>query len=160
MKFYKVPDPLDVIEMSKHDEIVDWLHTMTQEWEGDESGIAIHPFSGGEPDIAWAGDYVVEENGVFKVVKAADWDKFRSSRGYFTYDALLIRGEHELKVKMFFEEGAVERCEIRLKEHDELLILSAPMFFAVLHEDAFMLYESAAEQHQNETLGDDHEHQA
>jgi hypothetical protein len=62
------------------EEMIEWLHEMTQEWDGDESGIVIFPPVGsngevGEEKIAGPGDYIVSVNGTYHVLLRDELDK-------------------------------------------------------------------------------------
>lgn len=56
------------------DEMVEWLHMMEQEWEGDECGVLVWPpgVADADPDLASPGDAVVEHGGVYRVYKRPD----------------------------------------------------------------------------------------
>lgn len=55
-----------------------------------------------------------------------------------------------IHVTMTFKDGDLEKVDI--KHDDEIITLSANMFFALLGGDAHDLYEKAAESEQNERL--------
>lgn len=74
MRVFKVP----AYDEMPSDEMIEWLHQMSQEWDGDECGLSIYPPLGpagevGEPKLAGPGDYVVESEGVYYVVTAAEF---------------------------------------------------------------------------------------
>ena len=71
MRVFKVP----AHDEMPSEEMIEWLHEMSQEWDGDECGISIYPPLGpaGEPKLAGPGDYVVESEGVYHVVTAAEF---------------------------------------------------------------------------------------
>ncbi len=159
MKKYQVPDPAEYdqpgFDNAAHDAIVEWLHTMTQEWDGDPAGITIYPPLGpngevSEAELAGPGDWVVEENGVFRVVKTSDYDEFmKRYRFEHTIERFATLNAF-LNVKMFFEEGDLVKAEIRYD--DEVIIMSSSMLFAVMGADAHQLYEIAASAEQDERL--------
>jgi hypothetical protein len=74
---------MKVWQIPKHDEMpseemIAWLHEMKQEWDGDESGISIAPPLGpndeiGEAKLGGPGDYIVESEGIYYVVTAAEF---------------------------------------------------------------------------------------
>lgn len=69
MKVWKIPQHDEM----PSEEMIDWLSEMTQEWDGDESGITISPPDGGDAKIGAPGDYVVESDGVYYIVTAAEF---------------------------------------------------------------------------------------
>lgn len=159
MKKYQVPDPAEYdqpgFDNAAHDEIVEWLHTMTQEWDGDPGGINIYPPLGpngevSEPDLAGPGDWVVEENDVFRVVKASDYDEFMKAYRFQTMVKFTSLEGETVDVKMKFEESELVQVEFKLD--DALLIMGPPMFFALLGCEAQEMYEIAATAEQNERL--------
>lgn len=74
VRVFKVP----AYDQMPSDEMIEWLHEMSQEWDGDECGISIYPPLGsngevGEPKLAGPGDYVVSSEGIYYVVTAAEF---------------------------------------------------------------------------------------
>lgn len=74
MKVWKIPQHDEM----PSEEMIDWLSEMTQEWDGDESGIVIFPPVGpngeiGVEKVGAPGDYVVESDGVYYIVTAAEF---------------------------------------------------------------------------------------
>lgn len=68
MKVWKIPQHDEM----PSEEMIDWLSVMTQEWDGDESGITICSLDG-EHKLGGPGDYVVESDGVYYIVTAAEF---------------------------------------------------------------------------------------
>ena len=68
MKVWKIPQHDEM----PSEEMIDWLSEMTQEWDGDESGITITSPEGKEMAGA-PGDYVIESDGVYYIVTAAEF---------------------------------------------------------------------------------------
>ena len=68
MKVWKIPQHDEM----PSEEMIDWLSEMTQEWDGDESGITIS-FPSGYDMVGAPGDYVVESEGVYYIVTAAEF---------------------------------------------------------------------------------------
>lgn len=60
---YQIPD----YNSDASDEMVEWLHKMEQEWDGDECGIIIwkKDVDDEDPYVGGPGDYVCEENGIY-----------------------------------------------------------------------------------------------
>jgi hypothetical protein len=74
MKVWQIPQRDEM----PSDEMIEWLHEMSQEWDGDESGIVIFPPLGpngevGESKVGGPGDYVVENNGIYGIVTASEF---------------------------------------------------------------------------------------
>lgn len=155
---YQIPNEADASDedMALLEKMVEWLHHMTQEWDGDSSGITIYPPLGPNGEVSEAvlggpGDYVVEVNGVYSIVKGADieaWETANSLR--FVHEMRHATLGEFINVKMTFVDGDLDKVEIKFE--DEVLIMSSNMFFAVMGGDAHQLYEAAAEAHQNESL--------
>lgn len=68
MKVWKIPQHDEM----PSEEMIDWLSEMTQEWDGDESGITISSPDGNDM-VGGPGDYVVESDGVYYIVTAAEF---------------------------------------------------------------------------------------
>jgi len=68
VKKFQVPEH----DVMPSDEMIAWLHTIKQEWDGDESGITICSLDG-EHKVGGPGDYVVESDGVYYIVTAAEF---------------------------------------------------------------------------------------
>ena len=74
MKVWQIP----LHDEMPSEEMIDWLSEMTQEWDGDESGITIWPPCGltdekQKSKTGAPGDYVVESDGVYYIVTAAEF---------------------------------------------------------------------------------------
>jgi hypothetical protein len=68
MKVWKIPQHDEM----PSEEMIGWLSEMTQEWDGDESGITITSPEG-KVMVGSPGDYVVESDGVYYIVTAAEF---------------------------------------------------------------------------------------
>lgn len=66
--FYQVPRH----DTAPSEEMIEWLHQMTQEWDGDESGVTITSPSGESSSLAGPGDAIVEHGGVYRVYTQPD----------------------------------------------------------------------------------------
>ena len=74
MKVWQIPQH----DQMPSEEMIEWLHQMGQEWDGDESGISIAPPLGPNGEVRDAkvggpGDYVVENDGVYYIVTSQEF---------------------------------------------------------------------------------------
>ena len=62
------------------DQMVEWLHAMPEEWDGDPSGINIH-ISENNCQLALPGDWIVQrEDGKYRAVPAEFFDQLWSEQ--------------------------------------------------------------------------------
>lgn len=74
MKVWKIPQHDEM----PSEEMIAWLHEMTQEWDGDESGITICSLDG-EHKVGGPGDFVVEDGGIYRIMSG---DEILEEYGY------------------------------------------------------------------------------
>lgn len=75
MKVWKIPQHDEM----PSEEMIAWLHEMTQEWDADEGGITIFPPDGSTERSGAPGDFVVEDGGIYRIMSG---DEILEEYGY------------------------------------------------------------------------------
>lgn len=67
---YRIP----ALGQEPSEEMIEWLHTMPNEWDGDDSGITICSLDGNTENdkTGGPGDWVICADGVWTIVKDAE----------------------------------------------------------------------------------------